>query len=109
MPIHAEPVPLRVSPDGLMIYVGNSRVPLETVIYAFDAGDTPEEIVMQYPALTLASVYQVIGYYLEHQEEVETYIQGARAHSERVRRENEVRFDVAVLRERLLGRKKRRS
>ncbi len=104
--VHAENVPLRTSPDGDMIYVGKTRVPLETVVETFREGATPEEIVMQYPALSLADVYLVIGYYLNHRAEVDAYIEKAHAESERVRRENEARFDVSGLRERLLARLK---
>ena len=40
--------------DGL-IRLGRTRVTLASVVYAFDAGATPEEIVQKYPTLDLAS------------------------------------------------------
>ena len=97
-------VPLRHSADGSMIYVGSTRVPLETVIRAFLRGGIPEEIVIQFRALMLADVYTVIGFYLNHRDEVDQYLQQAQAHSEQVRRENETRFDTTDLRARLLSR-----
>lgn len=103
---HAETVPLRTSADGQMVYVGDTRVPLETVIGVFNEGASPEEILSQYPALSLSDIYLVIGYYLQHQAEVDAYIRQAEAHGEQVRRENEARFDTAALRERLLARRK---
>ncbi len=103
-------IPLRqVEGDAPMIYVGDTRVPLETVILTFNRGATPEEIVMQYPALSLSDVYLVIGYYLQHRAAVDAYIEGAEAHAERVRNENEARFDTAALRERLLARQQDES
>ena len=103
-----EVVPLRTSPDG-MIYVGQTRVPLETVIYTFNQGATPEEIVLQYSALMLADVYTVIGYYLNHREEVETYLAQAEHHAAAVRQENQQRFNSSDLRERLLARLQKRG
>jgi hypothetical protein len=40
-----ETVPLRMDETGRMIYVGKSRVPLDTVIYTYNEGASPEEIV----------------------------------------------------------------
>jgi hypothetical protein len=49
-------------------------VTLDTVIGAFNAGATAEEIVQQYPSIALADVYSVIAYYLRHQADVQTYL-----------------------------------
>jgi uncharacterized protein (DUF433 family) len=102
--IEIDAPPLRVTKDGV-IYVGNTRVPLETVIWTYNEGASPEEIVMQYDALELADVYAVIAYYLKHREAVKTYIQMVETESERIRQENEARFDMRAFRERLLARK----
>jgi len=106
--IQAEVAPLRVTPEG-MVYVGNTRVPLETVIWTYNDGASAEEIVMHYDALSLADVYAVIAYYLKHQADVEAYLEQAQAESERVRRENEGRFDMRALRERLVARRKQQE
>jgi len=92
-----------------MIYVSSTRVPLETVIDAFNAGFTPEEIVAQYDALSLSSVYQVIGYYLDHQADVDAYIARANEDREAVRRENEARPAVMALRAKLLDAKRKQG
>jgi uncharacterized protein (DUF433 family) len=63
----AEPAPLRADSDGV-IRVGDTRVTLATIVIAFHQGATAETIVQQYPSLTLAEVYAVIGYYLRHQD-----------------------------------------
>lgn len=47
--IEAPPVPLRTDEHGV-IRVGKTRVPLDAIIYAFNQGSSPEEIVMSYPA-----------------------------------------------------------
>ena len=63
--IQAEPVPLKTSPDGVVL-VGSTRVTLATLVAAFGDGATPEEIAHQYPSLELADIYAVIGFVLRH-------------------------------------------
>lgn len=59
-----------------MLRVGNTGVTLETVVWTFHAGASPEDIVDQFPSLDLADVYEVIAYYLRHREEVDCYLAG---------------------------------
>jgi hypothetical protein len=47
--MQAEPIPLRLGPDDTM-YVGHTRVTLDTVIEAFQEGATAETIAQQYPS-----------------------------------------------------------
>jgi uncharacterized protein (DUF433 family) len=70
----AEPVPLETNPDGV-VRVGKTRVTLDTVVAVFKEGSTAEEIVCRYPSLKLADVYATIGFYLNHQQQVEAYLQ----------------------------------
>ena len=65
-PIAAIPLVLA---DNQVIYVGGTRVPLDTVVEAFLDGATPEEISYQYPSLALADIYAVVGYYLSNRDE----------------------------------------
>jgi uncharacterized protein (DUF433 family) len=103
LPLPAQSPPLRMDADGVM-RIGNTRVPLEMVVFAFNRGATAEEVVQQYSTLTLSDVYLVIGYYLQHRTEVDSYVQEQRQQAEQVRQENEARFNPAGLRERLLAR-----
>ena len=100
-----QPIPLSADADGV-VRVGNTRVTLDTVIAAFQEGATPETIAQQYPSLTLADVYAVIGYYLNHRSEVHAYLQEREQVAARVRQENESRFDPDGVRERLLARRR---
>lgn len=103
--IQTDAPPLRVTTDGV-VYVGKTRVPLETVIWTYKEGSSPEEIVMSYDALALADVYAAIAYYLNHRDDVETYMEWVKAESERVRREIEAKQpDMFTLHEKLLARK----
>lgn len=101
--IEAKPVPLRVTEKGVIL-VGQTRIPIDTVIYAYNKGDSAEEIVAQYDALKLADVYAVISYYLEHQAEIDSYIQRRQLEAEAIRREIDKRFDQEGFRDKLLAR-----
>ena len=99
-----ERVPIRTDTDGV-IRIGATRVTLDTLVAAFDAGATAEEITQQYPSVSLADVYSVIAYYLRHQSEVRAYIAERHRRGEQIRHENEKRFVRSGLRERLLARR----
>lgn len=101
--VAAEPVPLTVDSDQVMRIAG-TRVELETVVLAFDAGATPEEIAQDYPVLDLEDVYAVITYYLRHREEVRAYVERRRAASEALREKVHARLQPTGLRDRLLTR-----
>jgi uncharacterized protein (DUF433 family) len=100
-----ERIPIQTDADGV-IRVGGHAVTLDTVFAAFDAGATAEEIVPQYPSVTLADVYSLIGYCLRRQSEVCAYLTERQKDAWQVRQENERRFDAAGVRNRLLARRR---
>jgi uncharacterized protein (DUF433 family) len=102
--IVAESAPLQANEDGVFL-VGKTRVTLDTVIAVFNQGATAEEIVYRYPSLNLADVYATIAFYLNHQSEVESYLQQRRQKSQEIRAMNQARFDPQGLRDRLLARR----
>lgn len=102
--IEAEPVPLRVDPEGV-VRVADTRVTLDTVVDAYREGATAEEIAQQYSSLDLADVYAVIGYFLHRRFEIDAYLEQRRRLAGDVRRENERRFDPQGIRDRLLARR----
>ncbi len=55
--------------------IRGSAVTVRTVVERTRLGDTPEQIVEAYPALTLAQVHDALGYYYDHPGEIERYIQ----------------------------------
>ena len=99
-----ELIPLHVDADDV-IRVSGTRVTLDTLVAAFAEGATAEEITQQYPALKLADVYSVIGYYLRHPVEVQSYLRQRQQRAASVRQQNEARFDPTGIRERLLSRR----
>jgi len=88
-----------------VLLVAGTRVSLDSVVYAFDEGATPEEIAQDFPSLGLADIYSVIGYYLQNRAEVGEYLRQRKARRERLKTEAESRFNPQGLRERLLARK----
>jgi uncharacterized protein (DUF433 family) len=87
----SEVIPIEADADGV-IRVSKTRVTLDTIVAAFKDGATAEEIVQQYPAVPLADVYSVIGYYLQRQLEVEEYLSQRQQQAEEIRKEIESRF-----------------
>jgi uncharacterized protein (DUF433 family) len=102
--IATEPIPLETDADGV-VHVGGTRVTLDTIVAAFEDGATAEEIVYQYPSLSLADVYSVIGYYLQRRPDVEAYLRRRQQQADKVRQQNEARFDPRGIRDRLLARR----
>jgi uncharacterized protein (DUF433 family) len=100
--------PLATGPDGI-ICVAGTRVSLETVVYAFDAGSSAEEIVEQYPTLSLSNVYAVISYALDNRQSVDEYVALRRQGTDALRAEIEKRWPARGLRDRLLARGKKAS
>jgi len=72
VPILAEAPPIREA--GGALRVGQTAVTLESVVWAFQQGSTPEDIVDQFPTLAIDHVYAVIAYYLRHRDEVDRYL-----------------------------------
>lgn len=104
----AQPLPLTTDADGV-IRVSSTRVALDTVVHAFADGATAEEIAQQYPSVSLADIYQVIGHYLQCPLDVEAYLQQRRGQRQAVRSGNEARFDPRGIRDRLLARRTSRT
>jgi uncharacterized protein (DUF433 family) len=100
----ASPPPLTTGPDGVVRVTG-TRLPLETIVTAFDAGATAEEIAQQYASVDLARVYAVISYVLDHRREVDEYVMRRHDAAVAVRGEIEARFPSDGLRARLLARR----
>jgi uncharacterized protein (DUF433 family) len=96
MPIQS---PLVQDNNGV-IRIGKTRVTLLSVLNAYDDGATPEEIVQDFPALSLAEVYTTIAYYLQHRADVDRYLTERRKRVEEAHRINQ----VAGIRERLESR-----
>jgi uncharacterized protein (DUF433 family) len=100
----AEAPPIANDADGVA-RVGQTRVRLDTVITAFNAGLGAEEILLKYPSLQLPDVYSVLAYYLRHRTAIDQVLEESRERSEQAAIEIESRFPSEGIRERLLARR----
>jgi len=73
--------------------VAGTRVSLDSVVYGFLEGLSPEEIVSQFPALSLEQVYGAIAFYLRHRQELDEVLAGQRERWEELRRQQAARSD----------------
>lgn len=67
-------------------WISDSRVSLDSVVYAFVDGLSPEAIAREcFPTLSLEQVYGAITYYLGHRAEIDAYLKEAEAEFEALR------------------------
>jgi uncharacterized protein (DUF433 family) len=88
-------------------WIAGTRVSLDSIVYAFRRGASPETIRSCFPVLTLEQVYGAITFYLSRQAEVDAYLQQAEAEYEAAWRANheQLRRDNPELYARLVGAK----
>lgn len=101
----ADVLPVNADSDGV-VRVGGTRVRLETVLSAFDAGCVAEEILLKYPSLDLGDIYAVLAAYVRHPAAFRPYLDARQEQIERVDREIESRYPASEARQRLLARRK---
>ncbi len=58
---------------------------LDSVVYGFQSGASPEEIQRSFPALTLEQVYGSVTFYLAHKVEIDEYLADDEAEFEKLR------------------------
>lgn len=54
--------------------VGGTRVSLDSVVYAYRRGASPESIQRSFSSLTLEQVHGALAFYLSHQAEIDEYL-----------------------------------
>jgi uncharacterized protein (DUF433 family) len=67
--------------------IRGTRVALDSIVYQFQQGRSPEAIQDAFPSLSLSQVYGAIAYYLDHQAELDEYLAHNRATEEQFRQE----------------------
>ena len=68
-------------------YVANTRVSLESVIYAFLRGESPEGITDSFPALSLEQVFGALAYYTANRYELDRYLSAGSSEFEALRQQ----------------------
>jgi uncharacterized protein (DUF433 family) len=68
--------------------VAGRRVSLDSIVYGFREGLSPETIAENFPALTLEQVYGAIAFYLANQPAVDQYLREGEKLSEELQFES---------------------
>jgi uncharacterized protein (DUF433 family) len=55
-------------------WVQDTRISLDSIVYAFQKGLSPESIVQSFPLLTLEQVYGAIAFYLANRADIDAYL-----------------------------------
>jgi uncharacterized protein (DUF433 family) len=77
-------------------YVAGTRVSLDSVVYEFLDGASPEAILQNYPTLvSLETVYGAITFYLAHKQQIDLYLKDQEHQWEEAARNQSIsRFDL---------------
>lgn len=78
--------------------VAGTRVSLDSVVYLFLEGASAEEIVGQFPALTLEQAYGAITFYLRHRTEMDQYLSAEQQRWEALHQQQGRRVDPLLSR-----------
>jgi uncharacterized protein (DUF433 family) len=86
------------------IRVGSSRVTLDSLLASYHNGATPEEIAIQFSVLRLEDIYTTIAYYLNHRQEIDSYLEQRSQQAQQLRQQLSQEHNLVDLRQRLLTR-----
>jgi uncharacterized protein (DUF433 family) len=56
-------------------YIAGTRISLDSVVYSFERGNSPEAIQDEFPLLRLPQIYGAIAFYLDHQAAIRDYLE----------------------------------
>lgn len=56
-------------------YIAGTRISLDSVVYSFERGNSPDGIQEEFPLLRLPQIYGAIAFYLDHEAEVRSYLE----------------------------------
>ena len=68
-------------------YVSGTRVSLDSVVYGFLRGESPEGIVESFPAVSLEQVHGALAFYLGNRATIDAYLEEEEAEFVRLREE----------------------
>ncbi|MBW4669926.1 MAG: DUF433 domain-containing protein [Cyanomargarita calcarea GSE-NOS-MK-12-04C] len=65
-------------------WLEGTRISLDSVVYSFLNGESPESIAQNFPLLSLEQVYGAIAFYLANRELVDAYLEEGEAEFQRL-------------------------
>jgi uncharacterized protein (DUF433 family) len=69
-------------------YVTGSRVSLDSIVYAYLRGESPEGIGESFPAVTLEQIFDALAFYLANRGAIDDYLSRGREEFARLREES---------------------
>jgi uncharacterized protein (DUF433 family) len=66
-------------------YVAGTRISLDSVVYAFLRGESPEGIAESFPALTMENIFGALSFYLANRNLVDQYLRDGKQEFEILR------------------------
>jgi uncharacterized protein (DUF433 family) len=69
-----------IAPD--VVRVKGHRIGLEHIVERYHLGLSPEQIALDFPGVDLATIYNIIAYYLHNQDAVDAYLARVDARAE---------------------------
>ena len=73
---------------GGRLRIEGTRVTVLQIVTLYKRGETPDEISLNYPHVTLAHIHAALAYYHSHQADVEQELAEERAEAERLEQEH---------------------
>ncbi len=64
-------------------WIEETRISLDSVVYAFLNGESPESIAQNFPLLSLEQVYGAVAFYLANRELIDEYLKESEAEFEK--------------------------
>jgi uncharacterized protein (DUF433 family) len=68
-------------------YVADTRVSLDSLVYAFLRGEFPEGVAESFPALSLEQIFGALTFYLANRETIDQYLQDGKQQFDLLRKE----------------------
>jgi uncharacterized protein (DUF433 family) len=56
-------------------YVAGARISLDSIVYSFERGNSPEAIQKEFPLLRVSQIYGAIAFYLDNQASIRAYLE----------------------------------
>ena len=70
--------------------IAGTRVSLDSIVHAYWDGLSPEQILCEFPSLTLEKTHDAFSFYFQNRKEIDHYLKTQAARWEQLRRESDL-------------------
>ena len=98
-PVISQHIEMRPSViHGMKPCIAGTRIAVADVyIWHELMGKSPDEIVSEYPFLSLAQVHSALAYFYDHADEIREQVKRGRAEAERIKAENPSKLSIKLV------------